>query len=137
MANSIRCEQLLADASGQKENPTRCEHSLPDDGNSFCAPLVRAFESKSGRNASRLVRPCLDTFPPNLLATLSGRELELLQLITSGITNRAVAERIAISEGAVKRYLHHLYSSWGVNRQTLAVLPARAWNSVSETLQIA
>jgi hypothetical protein len=51
LANSIRGEQQFADASGQEENPTLCEHSLPDEGNSFCALLVRAFERELGRNA--------------------------------------------------------------------------------------
>ena len=35
------------------------------------------------------------------------------------------------------KFLHHLYSQSGVNRRTLAVMSARAPNSVSETLQIA
>jgi LuxR family transcriptional regulator, maltose regulon positive regulatory protein len=99
--------------------------SLSDDGNEFCALLVSAFERELGRNASGLARPSLDTLPPNVLSTLSGRERELLQLIASGLTNRQVAERVAISEGTVKWYLHHLYSKLGVNRRTMAVIRAR------------
>ena len=99
--------------------------SLSDEGKSFYALLVAAFERELGRNASALVRPCQDTVAPNLLAALSSRERELLQLIASGLTNREVAERIAISEGTVKWYLHHLYSKLGVNRRTLAVMRAR------------
>jgi LuxR family maltose regulon positive regulatory protein len=99
--------------------------SLSGDGDAFCALLVSAFERELGRNASGLARPTLDTLPPNLLSTLNSRERELLQLIASGLTNRQVAERIAISEGTVKWYLHHLYSKLGVNRRTLAVMRAR------------
>jgi LuxR family maltose regulon positive regulatory protein len=49
----------------------------------------------------------------------------MLQFIASGFTNREVAERIAISEGTVKWYLHHLYAKLGVNRRTMAVKRAR------------
>lgn len=99
--------------------------SLSDDMNAFCALLVSAFERELGRKASGLFRLSVDSAPPNLLSTLNSRERELLQLIASGLTNREVAERIAISEGTVKWYLHHLYSKLGVNRRTLAVMRAR------------
>jgi LuxR family maltose regulon positive regulatory protein len=99
--------------------------SLSDDGNSFGATLVSAFEKVPSRTSSGLSRPCKDSAPPNLLATLNSRDRELLQLIASGLTNREVTVRIASSEGTVKWYLHHLYSKLGVNRRTLAVMRAR------------
>ena len=98
---------------------------LSDDRDSFCNVLVNAFEKELGRNAADLSMGCLDVQPPNLLESLSTREREMLQFIASGLTNREVAERIAISEGTVKWYLHHLYAKLGVNRRTMAVKRAR------------
>jgi LuxR family maltose regulon positive regulatory protein len=98
---------------------------LSDDRDSFCNVLVNAFERELGRNAAELSMRCMDVQPPNLLASLSAREREILQFIASGFTNREVAERIAVSEGTVKWYLHHLYAKLGVNRRTMAVKRAR------------
>jgi LuxR family maltose regulon positive regulatory protein len=98
---------------------------LAEDRKSFCALLVKAFERELGRNAAVLFAPSMGTPAANLPSTFNTRERELLQLIACGLTNREVAERIAISEGTVKWYLHHLYSKLGVNRRTMAVKRAR------------
>jgi LuxR family maltose regulon positive regulatory protein len=98
---------------------------LSDDRDSFCNVLVNAFERDLGRSAAELSMRRMDIAPPNLLASLSAREREMLQFIASGCTNREVAERIAVTEGTVKWYLHHLYAKLGVNRRTMAVKRAR------------
>jgi DNA-binding NarL/FixJ family response regulator len=53
--------------------------------------------------------------------TVSQRELEVLQLVSSGATNREVAERLFISEATVKTHLLHIYAKLGVNDRAAAV----------------
>ena len=53
--------------------------------------------------------------------TVSQRELEVLQLIAVGATNRDVAERLFISEATVKTHLLHIYAKLGVSDRAAAV----------------
>ena len=68
---------------------------------------------------------CMGVPPPSLLASLSTREREMLQFIASECTNREAAQRIAVTEGTVRWYLHHLHARLGVNRRTMAVKRTR------------
>lgn len=52
---------------------------------------------------------------------LSEREIEVLALIAQGLTNRAVAARLFISEATVKTHLVHIYSKLGVDGRAAAV----------------
>ena len=63
----------------------------------------------------------LDQVRQPVKETVSQRELEVLQLIASGSSNRDVAERLFISEATVKTHLLHLYAKLGVNDRAAAV----------------
>lgn len=52
---------------------------------------------------------------------ISQRELEVLELIARGSTNREAAERLFISEATVKTHLIHIYAKLGVNDRAAAV----------------
>ena len=52
---------------------------------------------------------------------LSQRELEILELVASGTTNREAAARLYISEATVKTHLLHIYAKLGVNDRAAAV----------------
>lgn len=45
---------------------------------------------------------------------LSSREREIVRLAASGLRNRAIAERLAISEGTVKVHMHNIYEKLDV-----------------------
>jgi DNA-binding NarL/FixJ family response regulator len=55
---------------------------------------------------------------------LTQRELEVLQLVARGATNREAARRLFISEASVKAHLLHLYAKLGVNDRAAAVAAA-------------
>jgi DNA-binding NarL/FixJ family response regulator len=55
---------------------------------------------------------------------LSDRELEVLNLIARGETNRGAAARLFISEATVKTHLLHIYAKLGVNDRAAAVATA-------------
>lgn len=46
---------------------------------------------------------------------LSGREREIVRLAVSGLRNRAIADRLSISEGTVKVHMHNIYEKLDVN----------------------
>jgi DNA-binding CsgD family transcriptional regulator len=49
------------------------------------------------------------------------RELEILTLIASGLSNREIAERIFVSENTVKTHSSRLFEKLGARRRTQAV----------------
>lgn len=59
-------------------------------------------------------------------ALLTPRELELVRMVAGGLRNRAIAERLFISEGTVKIHLHNVYRKLEVGgRLELAVYAQR------------
>ena len=56
---------------------------------------------------------------------LSAREIELLQALQTGASNRQIAETLFISQATVKTHLIHIYSKLGVDNRTAAVDVAR------------
>jgi DNA-binding NarL/FixJ family response regulator len=55
---------------------------------------------------------------------LSARELEVLELVARGSTNRDAAQRLFISEATVKTHLLHVYAKLGVPDRASAVAAA-------------
>jgi DNA-binding NarL/FixJ family response regulator len=55
---------------------------------------------------------------------LSPREVEVLELIARGSTNREAARRLFISEATIKTHLLHAYAKLGVNDRAAAVAAA-------------
>lgn len=55
---------------------------------------------------------------PSPLAVLSEREREIAQAAGLGMRNRAIAEKMNVSEGAIKVALHRIYGKIGVENRT-------------------
>ena len=55
---------------------------------------------------------------------ISQRELEVLELVAQGTSNRDAAARLFISEATVKTHLMHIYGKLGVNDRAAAVAEA-------------
>lgn len=56
--------------------------------------------------------------------SLTNREKEILRLVGKGLTNKAVAERLTISEGTVKVHVSNIFNKLGVKSRTKATLRA-------------
>ncbi|HEY3907156.1 MAG TPA: response regulator transcription factor [Streptosporangiaceae bacterium] len=65
--------------------------------------------------------------------TLSHREVEVIELIAAGSTNREAAAKLFISEATVKTHLLHIYAKLGVSDRAAAV--AEAFNRGLLTLR--
>jgi LuxR family maltose regulon positive regulatory protein len=59
---------------------------------------------------------------------LSGREIEVLRLVASGLSDRAIAEHLILATGTVKKHLNNIYSKLGVHTRTQALARASTLN---------
>jgi DNA-binding NarL/FixJ family response regulator len=55
---------------------------------------------------------------------LTPREVQLLELLATGLTNRAIARQLFISEATVKTHLVHIFGKLGVDNRTSAIAVA-------------
>jgi LuxR family maltose regulon positive regulatory protein len=83
--------------------------------------LLAAQATPAGRTPSGSIHP--PQF--ELVETLSERELEVLQLIADGLTNREIAAKLFISLHTVKVHAHNVYGKLDVHSRTQAVATAR------------
>lgn len=56
---------------------------------------------------------------------LSARESQIVQLVAQGLSNRAIAKELFVTEATVKSHLVHAFSKLGVDSRTAAVAAAR------------
>lgn len=61
---------------------------------------------------------------PSLVEDLTPRELEVLQLLAEGLSNRAIGNRLDISEHTVKFHVNAILSKLGAQSRTEAVVRA-------------
>lgn len=102
--------------------------------------LVAVIEAASlrpggGRNAVvALPRALMERMDGGPDGGLTGRELEIVVLAARGLSNRAMAERLHVAEGTVKRHLANVYDKAGVRTRNEAVRKAisEQWISIHE-----
>jgi LuxR family maltose regulon positive regulatory protein len=97
--------EMLSEAAAQDISPA------------YSHKLLAAFESAS--------RSELSPVSQSLVDPLSERELEILQLIGDGLSNREVSERLFIALDTVKGHNRNIYQKLQVKRRTEAVARAR------------
>ena len=56
---------------------------------------------------------------------LSERELEVLRLVTAGLSNREIAATLVVSLGTAKTHIHHICGKLGVRNRTEAAMRAK------------
>ena len=87
--------------------------SKPDSSTDFARQLLAAFEKPMDTKNK----------PPsqNLVEPLSERELEVLQLVAAGLTNREISEQLFLALDTVKGHNRNIYGKLGVKSRTQAV----------------
>ena len=56
---------------------------------------------------------------------LSEREVEVLQWLASGVSNREISRRLYITENTVKRHVYNIFGKLNVRNRTQAAMLAR------------
>ncbi len=59
---------------------------------------------------------------------LTSREINILQLLAEGCSNREMAERLVLSEGTIKFHIHNILGKLDVTSRTQAIVKARNLN---------
>lgn len=90
-------------------------------GESFLQPSIAA---KVVEEFARLAKDSPPHTAP-LPEPLSARELEILRLLATGLSNRQIAARLYITEGTVKNHVTNILGKLGVDDRTHAALKAR------------
>ncbi len=101
--------QLLSEAAA---------HGIMPD---YTARLLAVFEAEAHKSAD-------ESHPPpaqSLIEPLSQRELEVLQLIAQGLSNREISERLFLALITVKGHNRNIFRKLQVRRRTEAVARAR------------
>ena len=58
-----------------------------------------------------------------MLNDLTPRQWELVRLVTTGLSNKSIAQRLGLQEGTVKIHLYNIYKKVGIpNRATLVMM---------------
>jgi DNA-binding NarL/FixJ family response regulator len=70
------------------------------------------------------------------LSDLTSRELEILRLVIAGLTNKAIANEIYISEKTVEFHLGHIYTKLGARSRLMASVWALHHGIESETREV-
>ena len=76
---------------------------------STTAEVVRHFAERKAETAAE-PRPVEGRLP-----SLSRREREIVNLVTHGLRNKELAERLSISEQTVKNHMHNIFDKLGVS----------------------
>jgi LuxR family maltose regulon positive regulatory protein len=79
----------------------------------YIGRILDAYDAKQKEVALPLVEP------------LSERELEVLRLVTAGLSNREIAEKLVISIGTAKTHVHNICGKLGVRNRTEAAMQAK------------
>jgi LuxR family maltose regulon positive regulatory protein len=94
----------------------------------YVKELLNAFQDGKKGRAQKITSTLRTSAPdtsPSLIEPLSERELDVLDLLAGGLTNKNIAEKLVIAVETVKTHLKHIYSKLGVHNRTQAVSRAQ------------
>jgi DNA-binding NarL/FixJ family response regulator len=67
--------------------------------------------------------------------TLTSREVEVLQLVARGLSNREIGSELVIAEGTVKSHMHRILRKLRVANRTAAAVAAFHQGSLPRKLE--
>ncbi len=96
------------------------------------------YVAQNGIQLPMSVLPHPPAPPPELRRyRLTARQIEVLQLIGEGLTNKSIARRLGLQEGTVKVHLRQILRQLGVKNRTQAALLLRDQPSTTQQVYIA
>ena len=101
------------------------------EGRAYASKLLNAFyetqyQSRTSSKTAEAAHPIPGQQSPDLLiAPLSERELEVLSLVATGLTNQEIGDRLTISLNTVKTHVKNIYSKLNARSRLEAADRAR------------
>jgi ATP/maltotriose-dependent transcriptional regulator MalT len=92
-------------------------------GRELVEPIESQFSADQIERAEAKLREAKIS-PQGLVEPLSPRELEVLQLIAEGCSNREIGQRLYLALDTVKGHNRNIYGKLGVHRRTEAIVRA-------------
>jgi LuxR family maltose regulon positive regulatory protein len=78
-----------------------------------------------GSHATPVTGPAAAATAPGIVEPLTGRELEVLEMLAAGWSNQAIAGQLFVSLDTVKKHVGHVLGKLGAANRTEAVARAR------------
>ena len=97
---------------------------LPD----YVRHLLAAFPDEATKQPDPSKIQSLDE---EWIEPLTERELEVLRLVSDGLTNQVIGDKLFLSLNTIKAHTRNIYGKLGVNNRTQAVAKARALGLIS------
>jgi LuxR family transcriptional regulator, maltose regulon positive regulatory protein len=91
-------------------------HDTPSNLRSYAGCISAAFDGPGGETRKTAYLP----------EPLTAREMDVLRLLAEGSSNRHIAEKLFLSEGTVKFYVHNILQKLGVKSRSQAIARAMA-----------
>jgi len=100
-----------------------------DSGTSKYATELLAEVRKACGNGT--LQAASESEATGLLGSLSRRELEVLRIAATRVSNREIGEALGLTEGSVKWYLQRVYDKFGVRKRSDAARKARIFGLIA------
>ncbi|HZD58204.1 MAG TPA: LuxR C-terminal-related transcriptional regulator [Anaerolineales bacterium] len=113
---------FLDEGEAMKELLRACSRKTEGSLKAYIDRLLKAFLTAP---IEKTVISASPSRPEPLIESLTEREMEVLHLLSAGLSNREIAERLYLSEGTVKTHTHNLYGKLGVQSRTGAIARAK------------
>jgi len=94
-------------------------------GTAFSIGAVRALAETAPKRADIAAAPCVNSLRErrsNWPAGLTDREVEVLRLLATGASRRAIAAQLSVTEHTVRHHLEHIYTKVDVRTRVEATL---------------
>ncbi|MEM8985081.1 MAG: LuxR C-terminal-related transcriptional regulator, partial [Pseudomonadota bacterium] len=88
----------------------------------FTANVLNAFPGQGAPHANKDETPQpAQSIEGHVYGAIADRELEILNCLASGLSNREIGDILGMTEGTVKWHLQQIYNKLGVRRRQLAL----------------
>jgi LuxR family maltose regulon positive regulatory protein len=97
----------------------------------YVSALLEAFQTKRlfGGELAQKSTPLFTSTQP-LVESISEREMEVLYLLSRGLSNQEIAAEMIIAKSTAKKHVSNIIGKLGVSNRTQAVVKARDLNII-------
>jgi two-component system nitrate/nitrite response regulator NarL len=84
-------------------------------------------------NKMLLRKPTNVAIKANVLALLTDRERQIVRLVSLGLSNKAIAGQLSVTDGTIKLHLNHIYQKLEIHNRTMLAAVYHSLGPLSRT----